>query len=199
MGKSPILAMGVLACMSVLMIANEKVYGFGLEVALRRRLISENVISVVQRCYIKNASFLQTSSMLPILQIAASNDNNETGGDKNEGDKVNDSSLTDSDFSSLFARVNKMRLEEEHVRRMLRSKPRFLPYKDCSGWVQAWGRRWESKEEWRDWIDMGEKRNSYIPSRPDEYYGKQGTWISWDDFLFGENMKEARTEQEEEE
>ena len=26
---------------------------------------------------------------------------------------------------------------------------------------------------------MGEKRNSYIPSRPDEYYGRLGQWISW--------------------
>jgi hypothetical protein len=26
---------------------------------------------------------------------------------------------------------------------------------------------------------MGEKGNSYIPSRPDEYYGGLGEWISW--------------------
>ena len=26
---------------------------------------------------------------------------------------------------------------------------------------------------------MGEKRNAYIPSRPDEYYGRLGQWISW--------------------
>lgn len=30
---------------------------------------------------------------------------------------------------------------------------------------------------------MGEKRNSYIPSKPDEYYGRQGKWVSWDHFL----------------
>ena len=30
---------------------------------------------------------------------------------------------------------------------------------------------------------MGEKRNSYIPARPDEYYGDLGQWISWDHFL----------------
>lgn len=29
----------------------------------------------------------------------------------------------------------------------------------------------------------GEKRNSYIPSRPEEYYSRTGEWISWDDFL----------------
>jgi len=31
----------------------------------------------------------------------------------------------------------------------------------------------------RDWIAMGEKKNSYIPSKPDEYYGDLGQWISW--------------------
>ena len=35
----------------------------------------------------------------------------------------------------------------------------------------------------RDWIDMGEKRNSYIPARPDEYYENLGQWKSWDHFL----------------
>jgi hypothetical protein len=30
-----------------------------------------------------------------------------------------------------------------------------------------------------DWIAMGEKRNSYIPSRPEEYYGRLGQWTSW--------------------
>ena len=30
-----------------------------------------------------------------------------------------------------------------------------------------------------DWIQSGEKRNSYIPSRPDEYYTRTGRWISW--------------------
>lgn len=30
---------------------------------------------------------------------------------------------------------------------------------------------------------MGEKRNSYIPARPDEYYGALGQWRNWDHFL----------------
>jgi hypothetical protein len=30
---------------------------------------------------------------------------------------------------------------------------------------------------------MGEKRNAYIPARPNEYYGRLGQWISWDHFL----------------
>jgi len=30
---------------------------------------------------------------------------------------------------------------------------------------------------------MGEKRNSYIPARPDVYYGGLGQWQSWEHFL----------------
>jgi hypothetical protein len=84
-------------------------------------------------------------------------------------------------IDDLNWRVTKLKLEEENKRRFLKAKPRFLPYEDCRQWVIAWGGRWKSKEDWSDWIDMGEKRNSYIPSRPDEYYGKR--WISWDHFL----------------
>ena len=36
-------------------------------------------------------------------------------------------------------------------------------------------------------LTKGEKRNSYIPARPDEYYGRLGKWISWDHFLGIEN------------
>ena len=38
---------------------------------------------------------------------------------------------------------------------------------------------------------MGEKRNSYIPARPDEYYGRLGKWISWDHFL-GLNKEDGK-------
>ena len=31
----------------------------------------------------------------------------------------------------------------------------------------------------KNWIAEGEKRNSYVPSRPDEYYSNTGDWISW--------------------
>jgi hypothetical protein len=30
-----------------------------------------------------------------------------------------------------------------------------------------------------NWIAAGEKRNSYIPSRPEEYFSRRGEWISW--------------------
>ena len=94
----------------------------------------------------------------------------------------------DSDTSGILLddlswRVEKLRLEERNKERFLKAGPRFLPYAQCQRWVQAWGRRWENEEEWNEWIAMGEKRNAYIPSRPDEYYGRLGHWISWEHFL----------------
>lgn len=86
-------------------------------------------------------------------------------------------------LDDLSWRVEKLRLEERNKERFLKAGPRFLPYAQCQRWVQAWGRRWESEEEWNEWIAMGEKRNAYIPSRPDEYYGRLGQWISWEHFL----------------
>lgn len=121
-------------------------------------------------------------------------------------------------IEDLSWRVEKLRLEEQNKKRFLTSGPRFLPYDECRKWVQAWGNRWSSEEDWKNWIRMGEKRNSYIPvspshlvsrdlasffnrcphrrwnshfascfglpkSRPDEYYGRLGHWISWEHFL----------------
>lgn len=75
-------------------------------------------------------------------------------------------------LEDLSWRVEKLRLEEANKKRFLKSRPVFLPYDECRKWVAAWG-RWSSEEEWNNWIDMGEKRNSYVPSRPDEYYGRK--------------------------
>lgn len=87
-----------------------------------------------------------------------------------------------SDIPDLSWRVAKQRLEEANTRRFLKSRPRFLPYEECRKWVQAWN-RWDTKEDWVRWIDEGEKRNSYIPTRPEEYYGRLGKWQGWDHFL----------------
>ena len=99
--------------------------------------------------------------------------------DEQIGDDLDTGSI---DLEDLHWRVAKMRLEEENTRRFLKARPRFLPYEECRKWVQAWS-RWQNEEDWRDWIAMGEKRNSYIPSEPDVYYGRLGQWISWEHFL----------------
>jgi len=85
-------------------------------------------------------------------------------------------------IEDLNWRAEKLRLEEANTRRFLKAGPRFLPYDECRKWVQAWN-RWETKQDWECWIDDGEKRNSYIPARPDEYYGRLGKWQGWDHFL----------------
>lgn len=93
-------------------------------------------------------------------------------------------------LKDLSWRVEKLRLEEANKRRFLKAGPRFLPYDECRKWVAAWS-RWDSEQDWREWIDMGEKRNSYIPARPDEYYGRLGQWISWEHFLGLEEKKDS--------
>lgn len=103
-------------------------------------------------------------------------DKNDGGAEEGEGDS------SSVDFDDLMWRVERVRLEEANTRRFLKAKPKFLPYSECRNWVKAWN-RWETKEEWREWINEGEKRNSYIPSRPDEYYGSLGEWRGWDHFL----------------
>jgi len=78
-------------------------------------------------------------------------------------------------IEELSWRVEKLRLEEQNTQRFLKARPRFLPYEECRKWVQALG-RWKTEEDWRQWIGMGEKRNAYIPSKPDDYYGRLGQW-----------------------
>ncbi|CAL1162222.1 unnamed protein product [Cladocopium goreaui] len=86
--------------------------------------------------------------------------------------------LDEKDYIRLF----RSELEEHAKRALFRRKKRFLPFDDSVKWVRAMG-LWDSKKEWEEWIAMGEKRNPYIPTRPDEYYGKLGQWKGWSHFL----------------
>jgi hypothetical protein len=99
-----------------------------------------------------------------LVQRRLAEDNIADEGEELEDDTIGDDDDTGSvDLDDLNWRVAKQRLEEQNTKRFLKSGPRFLPYDECRKWVQAWGSRWESETEWRDWIYMGEKRNSYIP------------------------------------
>lgn len=93
----------------------------------------------------------------------------------------------------------KRQLQEAQLRRFLKSKsfPRKLPYSECRKWVIACN-RWESEQEWKDWIELGEKKNAYIPTRPDEYYGRLGQWKGWDHFLGHVEDTEEETQKEDE-
>ena len=69
----------------------------------------------------------------------------ESANDAEEEMSFGDSAVVIPD---LDWRVQKLRLEEENKKRFLKAKPRFLPYKDAMMWVQAWGQRWETQEDW---------------------------------------------------
>lgn len=117
----------------------------------------------VQQCQVRSSTTTTTTTLFAVKFD-----------DFSEGDVGLDGVVIDD----LNWRIDKLRLEEENKKRFLKAKPRFLPYAECCKWAQAFG-RWNSQEEWEDWVSMGEKRNAYIPSRPDEYYGRLGQWISW--------------------
>ena len=113
--------------------------------------------------------------------------------EEGDGEIIGNNQEEPSVLNDLNWRVEKLRLEEANTRRFLKSGPRFLPYEECRKWVKAWN-RWENEQEWKEWIDEGEKRNSYIPARPDEYYGKRGEWKNWEHFLGVEGESEAEAE-----
>lgn len=50
-------------------------------------------------------------------------------------------------INDLSWRVEKLRLEEQNRQQFLKARPRFLPYKECRKWVQAFN-RWSSEKEW---------------------------------------------------
>ena len=51
-------------------------------------------------------------------------------------------------IEDLDWRIQRLRLEEANKKRFLKSGPRFLPYDDVKKWVQAWGERWTTEQEW---------------------------------------------------
>lgn len=106
--------------------------------------------------------------------------------DEHETPKTGPSSSVDTPgwklASEFSAHIGRLHLEEQWKQDFLKSGPRFLSYSRCKSWVQAQN-MWESQEEWEDWISMGEKNNSLIPSDPERHYKERGTWVSWDDFF----------------
>jgi len=91
--------------------------------------------------------------------------------------------MTEEDWEGLQFRVDRMRLIRQHSRSVRRRKPRYLGYDDAAKWVAKMA-QWETREDWLNWLASGEKRNPYIPNKPDEYYGDQ--FKGWDHFLRGE-------------
>ena len=143
---------------------------------------------------IDNVDLTSISVSTPSESLEESNNNeannlykNDTNNDWFENDipiynQQEENETNNINIEDLSWRVAKLRLEEENKRRFLKSGPRFLPYDECRKWVKAWN-RWDCEDDWRRWVEDGEKRNPYIPGRPDEYYGRLNQWRGWDHFL----------------
>ena len=82
----------------------------------------------------------------------------------------------------LYYRINQKRLEDSWIYSRIKSRPRFLSYQRCSIWAKDQN-MWATKEDWEEWIAMGEGKPSIVPSDPERHYSMCGTWISWEDFL----------------
>lgn len=116
------------------------------------------------------------------LNMIGRSDSNDKEEDEVEEEDLVIGNVPGVTIDGLNWRVTRLKLEEENTKRFLKSKPRYLPYNECRKWVIAMG-RWDTEQEWKEWIDMGEKRNAYIPARPDEYYEQLGKWKNWEHFL----------------
>ena len=79
-------------------------------------------------------------------------------------------------------RISKARLEEQWSAGIRKRKSRFLPFVSARQWARAM--HFTEEQDWRQWIEDGEKRNPYIPSNPEEIYAQEG-WSGWHDFLNG--------------
>eukprot|EP00439_Symbiodinium_sp_Y106_P034012 s4621_g4.t1 len=143
------------------------------------------------------AWFGVTLAILPPCRFAVSNFCSHAGSSErssNRGRTVGHAKSKDGQDESLdanklvfldeedYVRLFRTELQEQERRAILRRKRCFLPFDDCVKWVRAMG-LWDNQEEWEEWIEMGEKRNPYIPSRPDQYYGELGQWKGWAYFL----------------
>lgn len=77
-------------------------------------------------------------------------------------------------------RIERARLQEGYVRELLRRPRRYLPFVEARRWARAmW---FTDADDWLAMLERGEKRNPYLPRRPDVYYADKG-WVSWHDFF----------------
>jgi hypothetical protein len=89
----------------------------------------------------------------------------------------------DSDRASVAPKdaTEKARLVDEDIDESVRKrKPRILPWISARIWARSM--HMETEEDWKEWIDNGEKKTPLIPSNPDEAYADSG-WEGWHDFL----------------
>ena len=125
-----------------------------------------------QRCAPRSLSRCAAFSRAPplLLQVLDPDDNDdETSPEKMDRDRLNE-------------RVDRARLNDQWSKSIMKRRPRFLPFDAARQWARAM--HLETEDDWREWIADGEKRNPYVPSKPDEVYSDSG-WLGFHDFLNG--------------
>ena len=81
-------------------------------------------------------------------------------------------------------RVERQRLEGAYLKRLGRRRPRYPPFATSSSIVQAEGHR--TKEDFLEWLQLGEGWSPYVPRDPEGYYSERGEWLGWHVWLTGE-------------
>jgi len=97
-----------------------------------------------------------------------------------EQENSGDGESTDKMLDELV----RVKLEKDHKRSFLKSRPWKLPYEDARRWVQA-NLGADTQEDFFDLVENGNLRTPYIPKNPEDYYSATNNWISWDHFLHG--------------
>ena len=98
------------------------------------------------------------------------------GEQENSGDRESNDKMLDE--------LVRVKLEKDHKRSFLKSRPWKLPYEDARRWVQA-NLGADTQEDFFDLVENGNLRTPYIPKNPEDYYSTTNDWISWDHFLHG--------------
>ena len=82
-----------------------------------------------------------------------------------------------------YWRVQQARLEEDQAKRVRARKTRYGNFASTSNYAQALGL--STKQEWLDYLDLGEGWSPYIPRDPEGYYTERGEWLGWSFWLTG--------------
>ena len=104
----------------------------------------------------------------------------------NENERSDGTDNTTEDDDKMLSELVRVKLEADHKRKFLKSRPRKLAYEEARTWVQR-NLGVDTEEEFNDLVENGNLRKPYIPKRPEEYYSHFNEWISWDHFLKDDN------------
>ena len=98
----------------------------------------------------------------------------------------NPEELDEASMTELRLRMSRESLENRYRTSVTRRKRAWLPYDAAAAWARRLGLATE--DDWRDWLEQGEGRSSYVPSKPAEVYA--AAWVSWRHFLVGDGAED---------